>query len=100
MQRFYVITYRSPGQHVFFLRGDGRYEIYLPYIGSDAIGKGWVYDAEYARLFRSYPVFDNKSISKYLDAQRIEVFEYKRPVLPTHVIRPTKRPSKQVGKDG
>lgn len=92
MPRYYVITWRAPGGRPYFFRGDGRYEIFLPYISETHVPRGWVENDAYARLFEAFPVFTEKSLAKNFRADRLNIYPYESEVQPTHSIRPVKRP--------
>jgi hypothetical protein len=90
----YVITWRAPGAEPYFFRGDGRYEIYLPYISTTHVSPGWVKDVAYARIFDSFPEFNEKSCSKHFIADRMKVYPYEEDILPTQIILPRTRPKR------
>jgi hypothetical protein len=92
MHKYLVITWRQPGGPTYFFRGDNRREIFLPYISADFVGKGWVEDHRYARLFDTFPIFSRQSFAKSFDMERMRVFTYDTEVLPTHLLRSVRRP--------
>ena len=94
MPRYYVIGWRPHGKLPYFFRGDNRHEIFLPFVSNDGPTEGWVDDIVYARIFETFPCLDTKSISKHLDASRIEVYPHEEKLLPTQIFRPLKRPKK------
>lgn len=92
MPKYHVIAWRAPGEAACFFRGDNRYAIYLPFISSTGITKGWVSDISEARVFEGYPCLDRRSASKRLDLSRIRVFPYDGPILSSQIFRPIVRP--------
>ena len=75
----FVISYRPLGHEPVFFRGDNRYELYLPALDIEDLknghlSKGWVWRIRFARVFESYPCFDNrKTHSPLIDIGRIKV---------------------------
>ncbi|MES2006837.1 MAG: hypothetical protein V4436_01880 [Patescibacteria group bacterium] len=95
MKKFFVIAWRPNGQAPYFFRGDDRYEIFLPYISEEITSRGWVKDIERARVFDTFPDFGPKSLAKNIDAERLRIFPYEGEILPTQVVRPTRRPRRR-----
>ena len=92
MKKHFVIAWRPVGREPYFFRGDNRYRIFLPYISEDVASRGWVKNIEYARIFDTFPDFDRRSYSKHFHTERLRIFLYEKEILPTQVVRPTKRP--------
>ncbi len=92
MPKYYIIGWRPTGKTPFFFRGDNRWEIYLPFTDISGPHKGWTINIEYARVFSTFPDFGPKSVSKGLDVIQLKVYSYDRELLPTQMLRPTKRP--------
>ena len=91
MTRYFIITWRCPGGKSYFFRGDDRREIFLPYISAAVVQKGWVMDERYARIFDTFPVFLRTSLAKNFIVERLRVFHYDKEILPTQILRPTRR---------
>jgi hypothetical protein len=91
----FVITWRAPGGTLYFFRGDGRYEIFLPYISEATVQPGWVTGERFARVFTEFPVFTARSYAKGFNASRLKIYPYEKEVLPTQIVLPTKRPNQQ-----
>lgn len=92
--RYYVITWRPPGGELYFFRGDSRYEIFLPYISTEIVSRGWVRDEAYARVFDGPPVFTANSFAKNFIMNRLNVYSYEKPLQPTQILRPIRRPQR------
>ncbi len=92
MSSYFIIAWRAPGDSPYFFRGDRRYQIFLPYISAQRVPKGWVRDEAYARVFDMFPVFGPKSLAKGFIADRLRIFPYEGPILPTQRFHPIKRP--------
>jgi len=88
MTIYQVITWRAPGQRLWFFRGDNRYEIFLPYISESVVLKGWVDDEAYARVFEGFLSIDTFSLAKNFNAGRLNVYLYKKPLQPTQLFIP------------
>jgi len=92
MNGHFVITWRAPGGDLYFFRGDNRYEIFLPYISAEKVSKGWVKKEEHARVFTTFPDFTRTSLAKNFNADRLKVYPYVKEIMPTQLVRPTRRP--------
>ena len=104
-QQYFVIGWRPHGASPIFLRGDGRYAIYLPYVddamvADNTLPEGWVADIAYARIFKGLISLNKESIerhaqhSKSLDCSRVVIYPYRDKILETQVVRPTQRPKR------
>lgn len=102
---YFVIGWRPHGASPIFLRGDGRYAIYLPYVDDAMAREGnlpeaWVSDIAHARIFKGLISLNKESIEKHaqhsksLDCSRVVIYPYQDEILETQVLRPTRRPKR------
>ena len=89
---YLIIVWRAPGAEPYFFRGDNRYELYLPQISSSSVSRGWVRDERYARIFDGAVEFTSRTCSPTLNVSRLKVYPYEKPLLPTQIFRPLRRP--------
>jgi hypothetical protein len=96
MRKLCVLCWRPWKREALYFRGDDRYEIYLPYISEKLVergqAKGWVEDVNYARVFETPILLEERSFAKQFIKEQFFIAPYEYAILPGQIFRPIRRP--------